>query len=295
MQNAGVDFNQRRVGVLGASSFVGTALLAHLWEMNWKVLAFSRKPVTQNQAVAEWVELNLQICEPKIKISHWVSLCPLEVLIELLPFLQDCGIRRLVAVSSTSRFTKAKSIDLAERKLSQALAEGEEKLEGWATQRGISLTILRPTLIYDGMQDRNITAIARFVRRHGYFPVLGAASGLRQPIHARDVACACAAALALDQTALAYNLSGGETISYREMVKRIFGSLQMSERLMSVPLWIVHFAVPFLKLHPRFRDFSVGVFNRMNEDLAFDHSAAALDLDFKPRSFHLPESFFKFE
>ena len=51
------------------------------------------------------------------------------------------------------------------------------------------------TMIYDGVTDGNIAAIAAFIRRRGWFPVAGPARGLRQPVHAADVAAACLAAL----------------------------------------------------------------------------------------------------
>lgn len=87
--------------------------------------------------------------------------------------------------------------------------------------------ILRPTLIYGRGRDRNITVIARFIRRFGFFPVLGRATGLRQPVHAEDVALACHRALeAPAATNRAYNISGGETVTYREMVRRVFLALE---------------------------------------------------------------------
>ncbi len=62
-------------------------------------------------------------------------------------------------------------------------------------KQGVEWVILRPTLIYGHGRDKNITEIARFIRRFGFFPLLGKANGLRQPIHVEDVAEACFAAL----------------------------------------------------------------------------------------------------
>ena len=84
-------------------------------------------------------------------------------------------------------------------------------------------TIFRPTLIYGVGRDRNVADIARFAKRFGVFPILGKGLGLRQPVHAADLAEACI--LAVDSSASfnrIYNLSGGETLTYREMVERVF-------------------------------------------------------------------------
>ena len=47
--------------------------------------------------------------------------------------------------------------------------------------------------------------------------------------------------MALDQPATfnkAYNVSGGETFSYRQMVEKIFGSLGKPARFFTVPPWM---------------------------------------------------------
>jgi nucleoside-diphosphate-sugar epimerase len=141
-------------------------------------------------------------------------------------------------------------------------------------------------MIYDGIHDANVAAIAGFVRRLGWYPVLAPASGLRQPIHARDVAAACISALALDLPSADYNISGGEILTYRRMVERVFESLGLRPRITSLPSILLRCGVPFLRLLPRFRHLSFSMFQRMNEDLAFDHSEASRDLDFRPGSFN---------
>ena len=58
------------------------------------------------------------------------------------------------------------------------------------------------------------------------FPLDGQADGLRQPVHAEDVATACVSALTMPAEAnRTYNLSDGETLSYREMVCRVFATV----------------------------------------------------------------------
>lgn len=62
--------------------------------------------------------------------------------------------------------------------------------------------------------------------------------GSPQPIHAEDVAAACVSALqAHDAANNAYNISGGETLAYHDMVARVFSALGRRPRLLTVPLW----------------------------------------------------------
>jgi nucleoside-diphosphate-sugar epimerase len=210
------------------------------------------------------------------------------VLPQYFSILERYGARRVVALSSTSRFTKTDSSDPAENAVASRLAEGEARLRTWAESKGVEWVILRPTLIYGRGRDKNIAEITRFVGRFGFFPLLGKAMGLRQPIHAEDVAAACVAALNAPAAANhAYNISGGETLPYREMVRRVFAALQRRPRLVTIPLGVFRMAVACLRVFPRYRHWSAAMAERMNRDLVFDHADAARDLGFSPRPFRL--------
>lgn len=276
--------NGPSVGVQGATSFVGRALLPVLLSKHSRVIACSRRQLTSDQTGLVWEKWEPSFPVGAEEVSNWISLCPLPVLASLLPELAARGARRLVAVSSTSRFTKMASSDANERRLAESLAASEEAILKWGRETGVDIVILRPTLVYDGIGDQNIAAIAGFIRRRGWFPVLAPASGLRQPLHVLDLAEACAAALAPSVPPGIYDLSGGETLAYREMVVRIFDWEGVPMRFVELPrglLWVLRFL-------PRFRGISVEAFERMNRDLVFDHSRAAEALGFKPRKFVPP-------
>jgi nucleoside-diphosphate-sugar epimerase len=277
------------VGVLGADSAVGKILLPMLRQSGWRVAAFSRREQTQTADGVAWHRLpqspGAAHALPEA-VSGWISLAPLRVLPDYFPLLEACGAQRVVAFSSTSRFTKERSSDLAEQALARDLAHGEEQLARWAATHGVEWVVLRPTLIYGFGLDRNVREIAWFSRRFGFFPVLGSAHGLRQPVHVSDVAAACLAALQRPEAAnRAYNISGGETLEYREMVTRVFQALGRQPRFLTIPLWMFRLAVKLLKIVPRFRGWSSAMAERMNQDMAFDHAEAAQDLGFAPRPF----------
>ncbi len=215
-------------------------------------------------------------------------MAPIWVLPQYFSMLERYGACRVVALSSTSRFTKTDSSDPAENAVALRLAEGEARLRTWAENKGVEWVVLRPTLIYARGRDKNIAEIARFAGRFGFFPLLGKAMGLRQPIHAEDVAAACMAALRVPVAAnRAYNISGGETLPYREMVRRVFAAMRRRPRLVTIPLVVFRMAVACLRVLPRYRYWSVAMAERMNRDLVFDHVDAARDLGFSPRPFRL--------
>lgn len=268
------------VGVLGATSFVGQVLLPLLLAQKYRVIAFSRS----RHAGFSCGKMEPPAWDKSGGISNWISLCPLPVLAIQLPQLAAHGVRRLVAVSSTSRFTKIASSDANERRLAESLAAAEEAVLKWGRETGVQIVILRPTLVYDGVGDRNIAAVSKFIRRWGWFPVLAPASGFRQPLHAADLVDACAAALSPSVPPGDYNLSGGETLPYREMIARIFAWEGVPLKFVELPRGLVR----FLRFLPGICGLSAGVFERMNQNLVFEHGSAADRLGFRPRKFVPP-------
>ncbi len=282
------------VGVVGATSLVGGCVLRSLVARNQRTVAFSRR---ERDCVdvpgVSWRKLprvpgGYALCE---EIKDWIYLAPIWTMPEHFPMLESFGARRVVALSSTSRFTKQSgqgSDDPAEHLIAQKLADAEEQFQTWAEGCGIEWVILRPTLIYGMGQDKNVCELARFIRRFRFFPVLGEAKGLRQPIHAEGVAQACLSVLespiAVNR---AYNIAGGETLEYKEMVSRVFEALNLPKRLIKVPLFAFRLAVLILRSWPRYLHLSASMAMRMNRDMDFDCEDAAHDFGFSPRPFLL--------
>jgi nucleoside-diphosphate-sugar epimerase len=281
-----------KAGVLGASSLVGGCLLPQLVELGCGAVAFSRKKQIGIQGGAvEWMHIpapGVNTVDITRRVSHWICVAPIWVLPDYFGLLEAHGARRVVVLSSTSRFTKDDSNDPHEQEVAVRLADAEMRVQQWAENHGVEWVVLRPTLIYGLGRDKNIAEIARVIRRSGIFPLFGKAGGLRQPIHVQDVAGACVAALHAPAVVnRAYNISGGETLTYRAMVLRVFAALGRSPRLLTVPLWAFRLAVAVLRCLPRYRQWSSAMAQRMNRDLVFEHADAVRDFGFKPRGFVL--------
>lgn len=278
-------------GLLGANSLVGECVIPRLSQDGRHTVALSRHPPDgKAEAGVTWIRLPVSLpTSPEVSsIDDWLCVAPIWVLPQYFRIIEACGARRVVALSSTSLFVKNDSSDHGEQDMARRLAEGERALRAWAEALGVEWVILRPTLIYGCGRDKNLTEIVRFVRRWGFFPMMGPAEGLRQPVHAEDVATACVSALTMPAAAnRTYNLSGGETLPYREMVCRVFATLGKLPHLVTIPRWLFRLGVTALRLLPRYRHWTVEMAERMNRDLVFDHAEAARDLGFSPRPFRL--------
>lgn len=280
----------RNVVVAGAASQIGYHLLPRLREAGWNVAAISRSPPPRDARGASWHRLDLQgltaLTQSDLRAPCLICLAPIGILLPLVGTLAALGTSRLIAFSSTSRFTKANSADPEERKLAADFARSEEALAAQCERNGIRWTVFRPTLVYSPGLDRNVSEIARLIRRLNCFPIVGSGLGRRQPVHADDLAAACVAALCESRAFnRAYNLSGGETLTYRAMVERIFEGLGRVPRIVRVPPRLFKTAVKAAHAIPRFRKLSPELVTRMNTDMCFDHDEASRDLGFKPRRF----------
>ncbi len=279
--------------VAGATGIVGRYLLPRLRAAGYDVVALGRHPAPpwlpagvrwQVADIAEGLAIADGVRRPALVHAAPLWLAP-RVISDLVP----AGVRRVVAFGSTSRFTKLSSPDADERALALRLAEAESALERACSAAGAAWTILRPTLIYGGGFDRNVSTIAAFARRFRFFPVVGGGRGRRQPVHADDLALACLSALErATADGRAYDLGGGSTLSYREMVTAIFEGLGRPPRIVDVPLPLARAGLRALRLLPGLRHLRAAMADRAGEDLCFDHAEAARDLGYAPRPFVFP-------
>lgn len=281
--------------ILGAASQIAPFLSQHLAGLGYRGVTVSREPPPETPPLDpafSWTSFDLAADRPWPQA--WVegavlfSSVPLWLVPRHIPVLARHGLKQVVAFSSTSVLTKRESVSGADRRLAEHLQQAEAELASACHKQGIPYTILRPTLVYGSGRDHNISAIQRFIRRFGFFPVAGDARGLRQPVHADDLAIAavrCLTAPGAHDRRL--NLPGGETLTYRAMVERLFTDLGRRPRIVPIPASTIA-AVSRLGRGAGRVGKACAMMLRMNEDLAFDASEAHEVLDYRPRGFLAP-------
>ena len=177
-------------------------------------------------------------------------------------------IAAVVACSSSSVITKRFAANREDRRLVERLLGAEDSLEATCSKAAIPCRILRPTLIYGQAGDRgdqNLSRLLAMMRRLPVLP-LPAETGLRQPIHARQLA---AAALHLaersarspgESSSRRIALGGDEVLSYTTMLERLKLAARDHDRrdraghcqLLPVPQALFHLmAAPLLPLNAK--------------------------------------------
>lgn len=278
--NGGPDSHAWRAGtvlVCGASSQIGYFLLPELVREGVPVLALSRQPQTATAGVT-WMQGALPRPPGAAEaVGSVCSFAPLDALAAWIDSGAAPGLKRVVATSSMSAESKQASPVPAERELARRLQDGETALARTCERRGIAWTLFRPTLIYGAARDRSLTPLARRAASCRVFG-LPAGAGLRQPVHAADIASAVLRALDGAAAGRVIPIGGGERLRAADMFRRVRASLPFTTLPVAVPAWAVEAGTRML---PPLR----GPLTRLSQDLIADNAELERLLGVHPRGF----------
>ncbi len=264
--------------VVGGSSQIGHFLLPRLKASGELIVALSRVPRPAREGV-EWLRGSLPDALPALpELSAIISFGPLQALADWLAQVPLGGAPRVVATSSMSAETKRDSAVPAEREISRQLRAGEAALAKACVRLDCAWTVLRPTLVYGAGLDKSLTPIARRAMRTWLFPI-PAGRGLRQPVHADDIAQAVLAALECPAAVgRILSIGGGERLLYPEMFARVRRSLPRATVPVPLPAWLLRLG---WRVCPSLR----GPLSRLDNDLVADNAELEHLLHVQPRPF----------
>lgn len=264
--------------VFGASGLIGRCLLPSLAVAtgDGEVVAISRHARTG--AGVRWVAGRLpdRVRGLPRRVDTVICLGPLDHFSAWFAAARLRGVSTVVAMSSMSAESKHASPVAAERDLSRRLRAGERRLQAACEAAGCRCVILRATLIYGGPEG-GLERLATRARRWHVFPV-PRGRGLRQPVHAADLARAVLAALERREAAGVIEAGGGERLGVGEMFARAGRAL--APRLPRVPLPGV-----LLRASARLWRRDVGIADRLDENLVADNGKLVGLLGVRPRRF----------
>ena len=271
--------------VLGGSGLVASHLVSRLAQSKYIAHVVGRtKPILPPGFV--WIPTK-ELREGDFSLAQFdcvIGLWPIWLIAEIIDELREP--QHLIALSSTSRHSYGRSRDPTERKIAKDLASAETKITKAARRSGLTFTILRPTLIYDGVMDQSVSRIASVIRRFGFFVIAGRGVGLRQPIHASDVTESIVRSMNCASVRnQIFDVTGGETLTFRTMVERVALGMGKTPRILCVPSFALKWLVVASKL-AGLTYHSSSFVDRMNEHLAYDGSDAVKRLGFQPRKFY---------
>jgi nucleoside-diphosphate-sugar epimerase len=281
---------------------VGVFALPAVLAAGYKVLALSRKAGLEASGADEPGTSRLHWLQPETaleprggcadagqgprlgEVGVLLSCGPVELAARLVPACPS--LRRVVCISTSSVYTKQNSADARERQLIDQIMAAENTLSHSCAEHGITLVLLRPTLIYGCGMDQNISRIARLIRRFHFFPLAGRAEGLRQPVHAADLADLALKFIQVENLrSLESPVGGGNVLTYRQMVERVFAANGLAPRTISITPSVLVGLSRALAWLPAMHGVNSGFFLRQNLDQVFDDGILRELVKFNPRPF----------
>lgn len=263
--------------VFGASGQIGRYVLTHLRERAEATVAFSRAAHADGGNVT-WRQGRLPDAVPSLPESVTAIIClgPLDHFSHWLTQADIPGTPRVVAMSSMSAQAKQHSPVAAERELAARLRDSEQRLLTHCRERGSDCVILRATLIYGG-PGGSLERLAARARHYRVFPLPGG-HGLRQPVHAGDLALAVLAALDRPRVTGVIEAGGGERLTAGSMFARVRRELAAGTLGVPVP-------ASACRMVSAISGRGRGMATRLDQDLVADNTRLREWLGVQPRGF----------
>jgi nucleoside-diphosphate-sugar epimerase len=188
---------------------------------------------------------------------------------------EAANVRHLIHISSASVVYPNTTHYSRSKRQAEEVVRGSQKLN-W--------TLVRPTLVYDRDGGLEFKLYADFVRRYPVVPMVAGGHARKSPVHVEDLLSGLVAMAANPITfRKTYNLSGGETVTLRQLAVLMLEQQRLSKPILTVPVSfckIIAHIYGSLRHQPMLMEHTLA---GLTQDADLDHSAASADLGYHPR------------
>ena len=274
-----------RVLVTGATGFTGKYVVKELCSQGFRVTCFVRQSSDRGGLAAFPAEYIVGDLDDYDALRDALDNHDVLVNIASLGFghaagivkaCQEANIKRAVFFSTTAVLTTlAAPSKIVRTKAEQLIRESN-----------INYTIIRPTMIYGSLGDRNMIRLIRFIYRSPVVPIFGDGKSLLQPVCVQDLAKAVSSILKNDNTKnKVYHLSGKEPLTYNEVIDTVAEKLRKRVIKIHIPVKLSLLAIRVARYIPGLPHITPEQVLRLNENKAFSHEKAGNDFSYSPLSF----------
>lgn len=280
-------------GLTGKSGLVFAKCLSEKKYTQVYNIAAVVRPTSDVSQLREWLP-EMELCEGNLSDPTFLKQVTkgVDILFHIagihssLPLVEaahENGTKAMVLVHTTGIYSKYKAAGEEYRQIDRKVKEIMQDRSGG----GKGVTILRPTMIYGTLQDKNIVKFIQMVDKLNPMPVVNHADSRLQPVHASDLGHAYMQVLENLDHVLGkdYVLSGRDEIRLRDMFALIADELGVQRQFISVPLWLAYAGAVALW------GLSLGRFDmrekvqRLCEDRVYSHDEATQDFGYDPMPF----------
>ena len=279
--------------ITGASGHTGSRLAAQLVRKGHAVAAVSRSEAKLREALPEDVKTRVAFVpgdliadsaeavagrvgfsgnpDAVVAVTH-IRFAP-----QIVALARALGVRRIVLMSSTRRFTAFPE------ETARAVIAGEATVES----SGLDYTVIRPSMIYGGDRDNNLTHLVAVLRKYPVHPMPAGGRMRWQPVFTWDVVAAVCAALDRPETSIGkmYTVAGPDPMTYREMVEIILRAMGRRVWLLPIPIGVISGLCKCAGAVTGKAPLKPDQIARLQEDKVFDIREALGELGYSPTSF----------
>lgn len=280
-----LNYFPNRVLIVGGTGFTGERAALRLRRLGVTVRVLTRHPESPSARRLHLHGCEVQEGDCSRRWTLWQALDGSDVLVSCAhirhaPVLvQAClrtGVRRLICLSSTRRYSKVECPSVGEVIAGEAAVRDSE----------LEWTILRETMIFGGDRDRNISRILRWVRRRPLVPMFGDGKSLIQPVFVEDVVTGIVEALRRPAAiGKEYHLAGPKAMTYDEMIRAIAEACDREIRIVHIPIGLGVAGVRLLRPVARRYGLGEAALLRLAENKDFDPGEARGELGVEPTPF----------
>lgn len=193
------------------------------------------------------------------------------------------SVRHCYFVSSTSIYSEYRA---ASDKLISAEKEMKLLFEN-NDGGGIAYTIIRPTMIFGSVNDKNISTFMKWLDRYHVFPIVNNGEALLQPVEKRDLGKGIFQLLIHPDEVKnkEYIISGDRPISLKYCLQCISESIGKRTIFINIPMPIAKAAVYAVYGLSMKRIDYIEKLARLTEDRSFDHKEMTEQFGYTPQSF----------
>lgn len=252
-----------------------------------------QRVLEEKELQVKMVEIDLQDKEKlklffrKNHIDMLLHIASVKLSPYVVPVALKGGIDNFILVHTTGIFSKYKAAGEEYRQIEFRIQKLVEEYR--SRGRNVAMTILRPTMIYGDLQDKNVSVFIKMVDKLRIFPTVNGARYDLQPVWCKDLGDAYYDVMMNWETTQnkEYILSGKEPIQLRTMFEVMAKQLGVKNVFISCPYPIAYAGacvIYFLTLKKI--DYREKV-QRLVEPRAYSHEKAMKDFGYHPVPFEV--------
>jgi hypothetical protein len=277
---------KKKLLVVGVGSLIGRNLSE--LDLSLYDVFYTTRDKQKCDEKSSYIHFDLDDPEPTLKPHHFEACVYMADLPKIFS-LVNSGLTfdRLIAFSTSSVLTKKDSRHAADTKLVSDFESAQFRLKNWCMRHNVSCVILQPTMVFDIGRDRNLTVMKKFIERFRFFPLVGDYDGMRKPVSAADLSLLVLTILDRQSWSaqfMIFTVSGGETMSFRELVNRLFYLSGARPVFIPVNKRIFRLSLKFLNMFGLMRNIGIEMIDHAEMDFVFDNTLVYQEFGFVPRA-----------